>query len=439
MMPPAMTRDLCDSESVSIAPSGLAFGRLVPGTSRTRTATITYEGCGPASLELEVDGLFSVECTRGAFCLGETPNLELDPGESVPIEITFQPVNPGIALGGLLVSGCPTERCKAELLVQGSAQAAGVVCHPDPLDFGVVASGECASRRIDCTNVVDRPVQIERVASLEESSPDLAVSSDSNRQVMPDEVFGIEIDYCPADDGRDQGTLIVVSSVEGRSSSVAVALAARSGGGRLDMPQSIDFGQVSLIAPARRQLPVTNGGAYWLEVFGLEADPPFSVVLASGASLGPGQSANLWLQAEPISEGRVEGTIVLYSDDPSAPMRTVRATVEGINVPPCEISLSAEMIDFGAIPLGDQGSEELIVTNQSSLDCMLTNATVVEVNSAFQTADTRSMRIRPGSSASIAVKFTPSSTVTPSTATLEIGISSPSDPYRRVPLIGRGQ
>src|SRR5688572_22927790 len=159
---PVPAHDLCEEESIEIAPTGLAFGRLVPGTERAREATLTYKGCEPTTLVLETDGLFSEECERGAFCFESPPKLEVMPGESVPLEVKFQPANVGLALGGFTVSGCPTRRCRAELLLQGTAQQAGVVCYPDPLDFGVVTAGECAARRIDCTNVIDRPVMIER-------------------------------------------------------------------------------------------------------------------------------------------------------------------------------------------------------------------------------------------------------------------------------------
>jgi hypothetical protein len=361
------------------------------------------------------------------------------PGESVPFEVTFQPANIGIALGGLLVTGCPTKRCRTELLLQGSAQIAGLVCYPDPLDFGVVSAGECAGRRVDCTNVVDRPVHVERVSTLEETSADLSVASNAPIDVPPDGVFGIDIEYCPEDEGADQGTLIVLSSVGARTASIAAGLSGRSGGGRLDVPEMVDFGRVSLIAPARRPVRVTNAGSYRLEVFGIDTDPPFSVVLASGASLGAGEAAHLWLQVEPTTEGPIEGTVRLFSDDPAEPMRTLRVMAHGVNLPPCQIAMSEEPIDFGAVPVGDVGTHDLTLENQGSLDCIITAASVVEVDTAFEVPDERSVMIEPGSSASISVKFTPTGTITPSQATLEIGLSSPDQPYRRISLIGRGQ
>jgi hypothetical protein len=436
---PVPARDLCEEESIEIDPSGLAFGRLIPGTSRVRSAMLTYKGCEPTTLAIETDGLFDVSCDRGAFCFEEPVGLEVMPGESVPISVKFQPSNVGLALGGFIVSGCPTRRCRAELLLQGSAQLAGVVCHPDPLDFGVVTAGECASRRIDCTNVVDRPVRIERVAPLEETSSDLDINSAAPIDVPSDGVFGIDINYCPIDDGSDQGTLIVVSSVEGRTSSVAAGLSGRSGGGRLDVPAEIDFGMVSLIAPARRPMRVTNGGAYRLEVYGVDTEPPFSTVLASGASLGAGESAHLWVQIEATTEGPIEGAVLVYSDDPEAPVRAIRATALGVNLPPCEMTAPDEEIDFGQVPVGEVGTRDLTLTNEGALDCYVTAASVVEVASAFEVPEARSMQIAPGSSASISVKFTPTSTNAASAATLEIGVSSPEQPYRRVPLIGRGQ
>jgi hypothetical protein len=129
----------------------------------------------------------------------------------------------------------------------------------------------------------------------------------------------------------------------------------------------------------------------------------------------------------------------LYSDDPAAFVRSVRAMAQGINLPLCEMSAAEEEIDFGQVPVGEVGTRDLTLTNHGALDCYVTAASVVEVESSFEVPEARSMQIAPGSSASISVKFTPTSTNAASSATLEIGVSSPEQPYRRVPLIGRGQ
>jgi hypothetical protein len=431
-------KDLCDSEAVAIRPLGLTFGRLVPGTTSTRTATLTYQGCEPALLEIGTDGNLAESCDRGAFCLTSTPDLVVEPGETIPLELIFRPYTNGVALGGLVVGGCPSTRCRAELWLQGTAQSSGLVCHPNPLDFGAVAPGACTTRQVNCTNIADRVLTIDRVAMDADSSHDLGARVSTPIALQPEQAAAVDVEYCPPEEGPDQGTLIVVSSIEGRTASVAIGLAARSGGGKLDVADAVDFGMVSLIAPARRPMRITNGGAQRLEVFGVETDPPFMPVLQSGASLDPGESAHLWVQVEPTSEGRIQGTVQLFSDDPQQPMRTVQVSVQGLNLPPCELVLEQETLDFGSVAVGEAGTETLDVTNAGTLDCMITAASVVEVGSAFEVPDETSRRIAPGTGASITVRFSPTSTITPSGGTLELGVSSPTEPYRRIPLIGRG-
>ena len=137
---PVPARDLCEEESVEIDPTGLAFGRLVPGTSRVREAMLTYKGCEPTTLVLESDGLFSEDCDRGAFCFEEPPKLDLMPGESVPIRVKFQPLNVGLALGGFIVSGCPTRRCRAVACSLRRPRAARPAC-TCPWDLLLIGSG----------------------------------------------------------------------------------------------------------------------------------------------------------------------------------------------------------------------------------------------------------------------------------------------------------
>ena len=437
-VPPADLRDVCEAESVSITPAGLGFGRLIPTTRHTRTATLTYQGCTGATLELSVDGLLSTRCDRGAFCLEETPALELEPGASVALPIRFQPASPGVALGGLSVTGCPTRRCKADLLLQGSAEETGLICYPDPVDFGIVAARTCATRRIDCTNVVDRPVSIDRILMLEDSSPELTASASAPADLAPEASIGIDLRYCPGAEGPDLGTLLVASTVAGRTASISIGLFAQSGGGRLDLPDTIDFGLVSLIAPARRPIRVTNIGVELLHVFGLQTEPPFGSA-AGAASLIPGQASQVWVSVQALVEGPLEGVVEIYSDDPVRPVRTVRALAEGVNLAPCEISLSETELDFGAVPLGEVAARDVIVANEGELDCVVTSAALTNLAPAFEVPDAHSVRVQPGSNASIAVKFSPTGTITPDRATLEIGISSPIEPYRRVQLIGHGQ
>jgi hypothetical protein len=121
------------------------------------------------------------------------------------------------------------------------------------------------------------------------------------------------------------------------------------------------------------------------------------------------------------------------------PVRNVRAMARGVNLPPCTLDPSGEELDFGSVPVGEVATSEVRLTNPGSLECMITGAAVVEVDAPFEVPPVDSLSIAPGSSASISVRFSPTGTITPSMATLEIGTSSPDEPYRRLALIGRGQ
>lgn len=434
--PPFMGTELCENEGVSIAPSGRAFGRLIAGTERTLEATLEYQGCEPARLEFGLQNLAETCDGSTAFCLDDALPAAVQPGEEIPISIRFTPDAEGSALGSLSVSGCPNRRCMADLVLQGRGELDAIVCFPDLVDFGAVRTGDCSSAEVVCSNVVDRPTTLE---SLSLSSSEFEANASMPMDLTPGESATLSLTYCPVDDGSDSAQLGITSSVEGMAATSSITLSARSGGGRLDLPQLVDFGEVSLIAPARRPFLVTNAGHEPLDVTDILVDVPFTTVIRSAASLDPGEQALLWVQAEPILEGRTSGPGRLVTDDPVTPFREMELAVTGVNLPPCDALLSPEELDFGSVTLGEVGRASIDVQNVGPTECLVTGAFVVDPRSPFQPADViSSLRVPAGESATIEIQFTPTSSMTPARGTLEVGLSDPGTPFVRVPLTGSG-
>lgn len=431
-----MGTELCESEGVKITPAGRAFGRLIAGTERTLEATLEYEGCEPARLEFERQNL-SEGCDGSAsFCLMEPLPSALQPGEELPLSIRFTPATEGSALGSLSVSGCPTRRCMADLLLQGRGELDAIVCFPDLVDFGAVRTGDCSSAEVVCSNVIDRSTTLE---SMSLTAGEFGSDASMPMDLLPGQSATFGLTYCPIDDGADHAQLGITSSVEGRSATSSITLSARSGGGRLDLPSLVDFGEVSLIAPARRPFLVANAGNQPIDVTDILVDIPFGSVIQSAASLAPGELAFLWVQVEPVLEGRTTGPARLVTDDPVAPFREIELAVTGVNMPPCDALVVPEELDFGPVPLSEGMQDSVEVQNVGPTECLLTGAFVTDPGSPFQTAsDIGSRRIPVGGSATVEIKFTPTSSMSPARGVLEVGISDPSSPFLRVPLTGSG-
>jgi hypothetical protein len=434
--PPVVGTELCESEGLEVTPLGLSLGRLVVGTQHMASAKLRYHGCGPARLEVSAMNA-ALDCSGGApLCLDSALPAVMEDGAEVELRIRFAPREVLSHFALLSFSGCPNRSCETELLVEGRGERTGVACVPNPIDFGAIARGRCESRELVCTNIVDRSVAVESVSL--SSAGEITVAGGSPIEMGPEESMPVGLTYCPTDDGPDTTEVMVSSSVEGIPSTLSIEAIGRGGGGHLDAPAELDFGQVSLIAPSRVSFVVANSGTEPIHVTSVLVDPPFSSVVASAAALPAGASALLWLEAEAFVVGRIEGTATLVTDDPVRPTQDVSLVAEGVNLPPCEVVVTPEEVDFGAVPLGTNGLGHVEVQNVGPSECLLYGAAMMALRGPFAILDLEQQRIAPGASTEVSVKFLPTSSRTPSRGEMEIGISDPRHPFVQVQLFGIG-
>ena len=94
-------------------------------------------------------------------------------------------------------------------------------------------------------------------------------------------------------------------------------------GGKLQVPPSVNFGNVVVGSFTNRPLNITNGSSSQTLVVKVNSptpNPPFSIVTGGGTVvIGPGLSHQVTLRFTATSAGTAMGTLIINSSDPARP------------------------------------------------------------------------------------------------------------------------
>ncbi len=154
-----------------IEPETIDFGLQIPGQVHTRIATLSNEGSSALRItETEVFDISPWSHTIGIVGVqGAEDMLEIPPGESIDIEVTFLPdpyMEPSTGPIAKLIfhSNDPKTNGYAELPVFGKRRGPGLeVFPPDQVYFGFVGEGGTVVRNVTLYNASPLPISIEKM------------------------------------------------------------------------------------------------------------------------------------------------------------------------------------------------------------------------------------------------------------------------------------
>jgi hypothetical protein len=444
---------------LEITPQNLSFGNVVINTNKTIPVVVKNIS------SITADILFTVDANvrfcgaqggaQGAFCVSPTTtplNAEgrfaLAPAQETTFNVTFAPTVAGTReRGSVSFQPCPT-CAKVTVNMDGIGIEQGFRCDPASLDFGLVNPGSCTTKSVVCTNQANETITVVTTGAL----PGGTTSADFTFEALPapvvlaeGDMIDTDVTYCPADLGNDAGFLAFeTDNPDPRRRYVSVTLAGNGGGPDISvLPATLNFGQVSLIAPARRTIIITNVGFAPLEISRITFPAANSAFTAPGAGavLAVGETLPLTIEFQPRAEGPVMETMVIDSNDTDEPSTTVTLLGEGINLPPCSYEIAPQALNFGVVERGRSSRRAFEVRNTGLNDCLVTGVRLISEVTApefsLPDGDVMSLRIAGGTSATFAVGFSPLAAASYS-GRAEFSISSPTTPYNEVVLAGTG-
>jgi len=160
------------------------------------------------------------------------------------------------------------------------------------------------------------------------------------------------------------------------------------------------------------------------------------------AGLAPGDDLELPLRITPEGLGVSEFLFELFSNDPDELVTSRRLRVTTVFVPPCDVEISPNGIDFGLLGGGDSLEQAITIRNRLSQPgqvCLISN---VEVSNpaVFELVDTpRMLRLEPNATLQLRVRATAPPSVRPqpmaAAAELQFSLANPSLGIQRFPLV----
>lgn len=391
--------------SLTLSASSLDFGSVSLNTNSTRTLTLTSVG----SAALTVD---SVTISGSGFAIsgGRFP-ATLDPGQSVTLQVSFDPTVAGAAATGTIsISSNSSMGATSTVTLSGKGTVAAspvLTLSAASLSFGSVTVNTTSSKTLTLTSSGTAALTIN---SVNVAGNGFAISGTALPATLtPGQSVTLQVSFDPTIPGVAAGTITISSN----SLPVGITSVALSGTGtvaptpQLTMSAShLDFGNVNLNTTATKTLTVTSSGTAALTVTSVALSGTGFEISASPfpATLNPGQSKTLQVGFDPTLAGAATGLITISSNASTGTSDTV--TLSGSGVADPVLSLSTTSLSFGDDPIGSALTLSVTLTSTGSSPVTVSGAAITGAGFTFSGA-TFPVMLNTGVAITIQVQFKP--------------------------------
>lgn len=428
---------------LAATPAHLDFGGVVRSSARPLSLALTNAGQAEACVRLVLSATAAVY------------GFELDPavdgadllvpaGGDRSLTVRFRPRRLGPAAATLEARACDGAAL-ATVDLAGVGLRAGLVVDPPVVDFGKVPPGLADEATVRFANVGNLPVRIEALdlddPTVPPAAPEftLAPVEALPLELPPATAREVTVRFAPPVRGHFDARLTWRSDDPGAPAG-EVVLIGDGGGGRLTLSsEAVDFGPVAVGTSLRRTFVVFNAGEDPLDVSGtVEGAEGLRLLYPTGTrELAPGAAETFALEWAPRAAGPATGRLRLVSDDFLHPELAVPLSASGESLPPCELAVTPERLELGAVPEGEVRSRIVTLAHVGEAgDCLvrdlrLTEETPTEL--ALPGGPVDVLRLAPGERAGVEVRFAAGAR-TPVTGALTFQVSDPARPTRTVAL-----
>ena len=303
--------------------SRIDMGFVLRGESRL--VSLRLYNVGPELLI--VDGIILPTAEYGV----SGDNWEIPGGDSIDVEITFNPQRVGPITSDIRVSSNDPNG-EVLLPVIGEVTVSPIVVRPDPLDFGNVAVGGQDSLHLNIQNISGESVSMTRVSSENAEF----VIEEVDFQIEAGRDTSLAVYFHPAETGVRDGILVLASaSFENNT------LRFRATGNGINAPviavdfDHVDFDTVLIGESANQSLQIQNKGSDPLiivrsqDVFIGDAQYRLISQFPFPLEIPAGRQVNFIIEFSPILEGAQETFLQIRSNDPTTESLTISLTGQG--------------------------------------------------------------------------------------------------------------
>jgi hypothetical protein len=364
------------ASKLEVTPLRVDFGRVALGATAEQSITVRNQGTQP----LSYSGVTLQVNPGDVFRVVSAPSLVggvLAPGASVEVRVAFTPVALGRVREGRVEIGIREQGSSApgpKVALAGEGGTSCVTVLPRRLDFGVVAEGMTATRRVE---VINRCRDVVLVNDLNLSTARggyfTLAQAPGSVLVPPGQSAFVGVTFSPrvGVTGGSAGQLAVSVRNGGATSTEAVTLLGEGKAFKpctYSVPSNLRFGRVPVGAEVALGVSVRNTGAEacYLASMQLSAgsDEAFGATPVENRVLEPGQKATLVVRFKPPAEGPFSALAEAWVNHPTAGHPLVPVSGEGVKG--C-FAVQPTTVDFGTTKLScGPRTRELIAVN----DCI---------------------------------------------------------------------
>ncbi len=393
---------------IRATPSLVDFGAVEGGQLASRSVGLINVGQETVTLT----GIDLSTNASADFSIASTPELpaELAPNDSVQVTLSYVPVGGGSDEGNLEVRfelNGEARELSPPVAVLGREVGPRVDAFPNPVDFGLKATGQTYTVPLTLSNQGERDLVIDDIAFVAGASDTLAVTgfAGPGTVVSPGAIVPLSVSFTPTTDMEQTtgpiGRLRVTSNdpVDDGLFDILVFGRAEVPILQVNPPDLLDFGFVPQNLDRERPLVLFNAGNAPLEVSAItipeDSAGEFEVVL--DPSWGPTTGTPTSGVIPPFSSREVEvrftnrgdpsgtawGRLVIASNDGVTPSWEVSLKAQRAGSPVCEIALVPTQRDFGIVARGSRRTMNFNIVNVGSGDCSFHSAFVNDCPSFF--------------------------------------------------------
>ncbi|MFC7132673.1 MULTISPECIES: choice-of-anchor D domain-containing protein [Salinibaculum] len=432
--PPATAPD------ITVTPLRLDFGDVSVGDTATRTVLVNNTGSAPLDvIDLSLSGANASE-----FAVDASDFL-VAPSDSRPVGVTFSPTTVGLQSATLAVTSNDTDEPAVDVALAGTGTTVAtpeIEVSPTAVDFGDVLVDTVTTRTVFVNNTGAAPLDVTSIALSGANASDFGVET-TGFVVAPGGSQSIAVALSTDTLGPKTATLTVASN-DTDESTVEVTLSATVAAAPAPdievSATSIAFGDVFVNESVTRTVLVNNTGTAPLDVTSIALAganaTEFSTTATAGVVPVNGTLA-VAVTVTPETPGPKTATLTVVSNDTDESSVDVALSATGVPAPEPDLDVSPTELDFGDVPVSDEATQTVTLTNVGTAPLGVTEISVSGPNaSAFAVDSSGGVVLQPGSTQTLLVTFNASTPGT-KTATLAVTSNDTDEPSVDVSLTGR--
>ncbi|WP_140422777.1 choice-of-anchor D domain-containing protein, partial [Polaribacter haliotis] len=421
--------------------STLDFGDVLVGESSVKNILVSNPGLGtlilpkPGKITADPNGLYQVSATT-------TFPLEIKPGESKQLQITFSPNDLGVKTNRFSVQSEDHRPLfwRLEFVdVTGNGVKRTLSTLAEDYSFGKIRKGTTASKTFSVNAINGADVTISNIEIIGTDASSFQLKSNLTATVTPGTVANIEVDFVETSLGAKSASLVITSDAENSPQTVNLT-GAIINSDLIVSETNVVFDDTVITKSEEKVITLSNAtGTDAVTISAINSTgtdvSSFTVSdITLPATINAGDETTFKILFNPLDSGNKSATVNIISNDEKS---SQNITLSGKAIAPI-IRLSEPMLSFDkTIAKNETRTKLLIISNDGDADLTINSMSFSGANNAdYQTeALTFPLIINKNENKTIKVIFEPQGSGN-RVANLLIDSETLDDVF--VPLLGNG-